>query len=881
MTPRPLMPQVAGPGERVLHCDAMSDLADLFRRWGHLQADLDPLGRLRPWRHPDLEAAASREGVDREEASLLRAIYCGPIGAEFMHLRDPERCRFVAERMEAVPAAAPGAGRGAGAPSAAKRRRLLERLASAELFERFLQRRYVGTKRYSLEGAATVIPLLDAVLDAAAGGGVEVVLIGMTHRGRLNVMHHIVGTPAASLFAGFEDVDPRSVLGGGDLKYHKGATGIYHAASGADLQVHLVSNPSHLEAVDPVVMGRARARQERIERDRPGEDGRSRVLPITLHGDAAFAGQGIAAETFNLADLPAYTVGGTVRVIVNNLIGFTTEPGALHSTRYASDVARRLDVPILHVNGLDPEAAVRTGGLALEYRAAFRSDVVVDLIGFRRYGHSEVDDPTTTQPLLYAAIEALPMLWQEYARRIGAGPEEIERVEKETLARLAAELEKGRALTRAPSLRTLPRYWDRFAGGKHDPSLEVGTAVPAGRLEGIARALATPPGRFHVHPKVRRGLDQRLEMGQGKRPVDWGMAEALAFGSLLLEGVPVRLSGQDTRRGTFNQRHAVLVDTGDGSEYAPLQHLEGEAAGAGTAGGARARFQVYDSPLSEAAPLGFEYGYSRDFPETLVLWEAQFGDFANGAQVIIDQFLASGEDKWGLLSGLVLLLPHGYEGQGPEHSSARIERFLDLAGEENIQVCQPSTAAQYFHLLRRQALRRWRKPLVVFTPKGTLRAAAACSPLADFTAGCFRTVLPDDPPAPGGAPAAAVPPEEAARVLVCSGKIAHELRAERDRRRAPRLAVVRLEQLYPFPEEDLAGALAACPVAREIVWVQEEPRNMGALAFVRPRLQALAGERHVTTVTRSESASPATGSAKAHALEREALLSLAFARTGA
>ena len=817
-------------------------IADAYRRWGYLVADLDPLGRLEPYRHPDLAAAEGLKGAAGREASRWRAIYCGPIGAEFMHLSRPDRCRFVAERLE-------------GKPEAVDRRRLLERLAKTELFERFLHKRFIGTKRYSLEGAAALIPLLDALLDAAAGHGAGRALMAMSHRGRLNVVHLVAGVPAAHLFAGFEDLDPRSVLGGGDLKYHKGATGAYETPAGRAVAIHLVSNPSHLEAVDPVVMGRARAHQERLE-----AGGRDAVLPVTLHGDAAFAGQGIAAETLNLADLPGYTVGGTVHVVVNNLIGFTTEPQALHSSRFASDVARRLEVPILHVNGQDPEAVVRAARLAADYRAAFHTDVVLDLIVYRRYGHSEVDDPTTTQPVLYAKIETLPMLWQAYAERIGAGREEMARLAGSIEASLEAELEKGRAMTKAPPLRKLPNWWDPFVGGRYDPSLEIDTAVPQGRIEEIARLITTVPPGFRVHPKVARGLEQRLEMARGKRPVDWGMAEALAFGSLLLEGVPVRFSGQDSRRGTFNQRHAVLFDTVSGAEHCPLRHL---APG-------QARFEVYDSPLSEAAPLGFEYGFSRDSPETLVLWEAQFGDFGNGAQVIIDQFLVAGEDKWGLLSGLVLLLPHGYEGQGPEHSSARLERFLDLAAEDNIQVCQPSTAAQYFHLLVRQARRRWRKPLVVLTPKGLLRAPSACSAVGEIAAGRFRAVLPDDEEG-----------QDADRVLLCSGKIAHDLRAERIRRGASRTAIVRLEQFYPFPESDLRQALERHAVASEIVWVQEEPGNMGGLDFVRPRLERLCGqERHVMTVKRSDSASPATGSSKAHALEHEALMALAFARSG-
>ena len=826
---------------------APSALPDVFRRWGYLAADLDPLGRLAPLRHPDLDEALRRAGTSKESARL-QSIYCGSIGADFMRLPYPERCRFIIERME-------------GAPPPVDGRRLLRRLAEADLFERFLHARFVGTKRYSLEGAASLIPLLDAVLDAAAERGAEIVLVGMSHRGRLNVMAHVVGVPPSHLFAGFEDLEPRSVMGRGDVRYHLGATGTHRCVSGRDVRVHLVSNASHLEAVDPVVIGRARARQERVATEATGAvtgapDARARVLPVLLHGDAALAGQGIAAETLNMSEIPGFTVGGTVHVVINNLIGFTTEPRSLHSTRFAADVARRLDVPILHVNGFDPEAAARAGRMALEYRAAFGTDIVVDLIGFRRYGHSEVDDPTTSQPILYRKIDKLPMSWQAYAQRIGAAQKETEALEREINDRLQAELEKGRAMTKPPPLRTLPKYWDGYRGGPYDPALEVDTSVPQETLERIARGITTVPPGFHLHPKVGRGLEQRLEMALGRRPVDFGMAEALAFGSLVLEGTPVRLSGQDSRRGTFNQRHAVLIDTETGGEHFPLAHV----------GEGQPRFAIYDSPLSEAAPLGFEYGFSRDYPEALVLWEAQFGDFANNAQVIIDQFLVAGEDKWNLLSGLVLLLPHGYEGQGAEHSSARLERYLDLAAEDNIQVCQPSTAAQYFHLLRRQAKRAWRKPLVTLTPKGMLRSPLAASPVAELAAGRFRSVLQDG----------AI--RDASRVLLCSGKIAHELRAERDKRGDARTAVIRLEQLYPFPKRELEEALQAQASDAEIAWVQEEPRNMGALDYVKPHLQGVLGGRDVATVTRAESASPATGSARAHALEQQALIQFALSR---
>jgi 2-oxoglutarate dehydrogenase E1 component len=636
------------------------------------------------------------------------------------------------------------------------------------------------------------------------------------------------------------------VLGAGDVKYHLGATGDYQTQAGGVVRVHLVSNPSHLEAVNPVAMGRARAKQDRL-------GSRQAVLPIVIHGDSAFAGQGVVAETLNLADLPGYTVGGTLQVVVNNLIGFTTTQPNLHSSRYASDVARRLDAPVFHVNGEDPDAVVRVARLAAEYRYAFAGDVTVDLIGYRRHGHSEVDDPTVTQPICYRRVKDWPVLWESYARRIGE-----EQRAREIEQAVRREFEQGqlqaRQATEAPVLRELPAYWANYTGGPYDRAQEVDTGVPEARLAEIGVRLASFPPAFHIHPKLVRLLEERHDMGAGRRPVDWGMAEALAFGSLLWEGRNVRMSGEDVRRGTFNHRHAVLIDTEDESEYTPLNHLHSQ----------QGKLMIYDSCLSEMAPLGFEYGYSRDYPEALVLWEAQFGDFANGAQIIIDQFLSATEDKWDLLSAVVLLLPHGYEGQGPEHSSARLERFLQLCGEDNMQVGQPSTAAQYFHLLRRQALRRWHKPLVVMTPKSMLRNPAAMSPLASFTTGRFQPVIPDRET------------RDATRLLVCSGKIGHELRAERQKRKAGHVAIVFLEQFYPFPDEELAAALQEHPRARDLVWVQEEPANMGALTFVLPRIER-AGERPVRSVKRSASASPATGSGKAHAIEQATLLALAFA----
>src|SRR5579863_2771022 len=677
-----------------------------YRRWGYLAANLDPLGFLTPIVHPELVTAG-------EAAAAARKFYCATIGAEFVHIDDTERRRWIAERME----------RDAPQPDRAF---ILERLIRAELFEQVLQARYLGSKRFSLEGSTALIPLLDRVLEGAAQAGAEQVVLGMSHRGRLNVMAHIAGQRAADIFAGFEDVDPRSVLGSGDVKYHVGATGEYRTREGRKLSVHLASNPSHLEAVDPVVVGRARAKQTRAGIP----EGIKKILPIVLHGDAAFAGQGVWAETLNLSGVGAYSVGGTIHVIVNNLLGFTTEPWEFQSSRFASSLAKRQAVPIFHVNGEDPDAVVRVGQIALEYRSAFGSDVVIDVIGYRRHGHSEVDDPTITQPLLYAKIKDHPRLWQIYAKEIGADPSATVtavRNELESAHQAASEMQKK------PRLRKLPAYWSPYKRGRYDSAYEVDTGVAPAELGKVTDLLTSYPPDFAIHPKVKKLLEQRAEMGHGKRPVDYGMAEALAFGTLLLAGTPVRFTGQDTRRGTFNQRHAALVDTRNESQYVPLEHLAPN----------QARCEIFNSTLSEAAVLGYEYGFSRDYPEALVLWEAQFGDFANGAQIIIDQFISAAEDKWDLPSGVGLLLPHGYEGQGPEHSSARIERYLQLAAEDNIQVCQPSNAAQYFQLLRRQALRRWRKPMVVFTPKSMLRHPDASSPIEDFQRPRFEWVVPD------------------------------------------------------------------------------------------------------------------------------------------
>ncbi len=769
-----------------------------------------------------------------------------------------KRGEFIAEAWAWSSCTLPTASGGAGFRSAWKRSRgpsiskgRSSLLIRADLFEQTLQQRYLGNKRFSLEGNTSLLPAVDEILDVAGERGALELVMGMSHRGRLNVIIHVARRPANEVFAEFEDVDPRSVLGSGDVKYHIGATGEYVTKSGKNIHIHLVSNPSHLEAVDPVTVGRTRAKQ-----DRAGEGGKAQYLPLLVHGDAAFAGQGITAETLNYADLGGYTVGGTIHLIVNNLLGFTTNARDEHSSRFAAQLARRQAIPIFHVNGEDVDAVIRIARIAAEYRYTFGSDVVVDLIGYRRHGHSEVDDPTVTQPLMYKAIKEHRPLFEIYAKQIGfenlAERAATIKGEFESAQKAALEVKKK------PLLRDLPSYWDNYFGGRYKAEYEQPTGVAREELAELTERLTTYPEGFYIHPKVKKLLEQRAEMGAGKKPLDYGMAEALAFASLLKQGIPVRLSGQDSRRATFNQRHSVLIDTENESEYIPLCNIaEGQAS-----------CQIYNSPLSEAGVMGFEYGYSRDYPEALVLWEAQFGDFANVAQAVIDQFVSAGEDKWGLLSGLVLLLPHGYEGQGPEHSSARIERFLQLAARDNFQICQPSNAGQYFHLLRRQALRHWRKPLVVFTPKSMLRHPDALSPLEDLTHQRFLPVIPD------------TEAHDVKRILICTGKIGHELRTERQRRGDMNTAIVFLEQMYPFPEAELEAEFERHSEARDIVWVQEEPSNMGALFYMLPRLRRISDGKPVLSVKRSGSASPATGSAKAHEVEQKTLLALAFTTQG-
>ncbi|MFJ9926243.1 MULTISPECIES: multifunctional oxoglutarate decarboxylase/oxoglutarate dehydrogenase thiamine pyrophosphate-binding subunit/dihydrolipoyllysine-residue succinyltransferase subunit [Streptomyces] len=842
------------------------ELIHSYRVRGHVMADTDPL-EYRQRKHPDLdivEHGLTLWDLEREFAvggfagksmmklrdilGVLRDSYCRTTGIEFMHIQDPKQRKWIQDRVE----------RGHAKPEREEQLRILRRLNAAEAFETFLQTKYVGQKRFSLEGGESVIPLLDAVIDSAAESRLDEVVIGMAHRGRLNVLANIVGKSYAQIFREFEgNLDPKSMHGSGDVKYHLGADGTFTGLDGEQIKVSLVANPSHLEAVDPVLEGVARAKQDIINKG--GTD--FTVLPVAIHGDAAFAGQGVVAETLNMSQLRGYRTGGTVHIVINNQVGFTAAPESSRSSMYATDVARMIEAPIFHVNGDDPEAVVRVARLAFEFRQAFNKDVVIDLICYRRRGHNESDNPAFTQPLMYDLIDKKRSVRKLYTESlIGRGDITLEEAEQ-ALQDYQGQLEKVftevREATSQPAGGDVQESQDGFPA-------TVPTAVTSEVVKRIAESQVNIPEHITVHPRLQPQLQRRAAMVEDGT-IDWGMGETLAIGSLLLEGTPVRLSGQDSQRGTFGQRHAVLIDRETGEEYTPLQYLSED----------QARLNVYNSLLSEYAAMGFEYGYSLARPDALVMWEAQFGDFVNGAQTVVDEFVSSAEQKWGQTSGVVLLLPHGYEGQGPDHSSARPERFLQLCAQNNMTVAMPTSPANYFHLLRWQVHNPAHKPLVVFTPKSMLRLKAAASKAEEFTTGGFRPVIGD-----ATADAAAV-----RKVVFCSGKVYYDLEAERKKRGVTDTAIIRIERLYPLPGAELQAEVNKYPNAEKYLWVQEEPANQGAWPFIALNLidhldlavgaDIPAGER-LRRISRPHSSSPAVGSAKRHQAEQEQLVREVF-----
>jgi 2-oxoglutarate dehydrogenase E1 component len=838
-----------------------------YRVRGHLEADLDPL-QLKPRdRHPELDPASygfTEADMDRpifldgvlgfQYASLrqivqiVRETYCGKIGIEFMHIQDPAQKAWVQERIESIRNHTQFTERG--------KRAILERLTHAEAFERFLDKKYTGTKRFGIEGAETTIPALEQILKRGSQLGVNEVVLGMAHRGRLNVLANVLGKPFAAIFSEFQGnpANPEDVQGSADVKYHLG-TSSDREFDGRRVHLSLTANPSHLEAVNTVVLGKVRAKQAQ-----KGDLDRDQTMAILLHGDAAFAGQGLVAETLDLSDLKGYRTGGTIHFIINNQIGFTTDPVKSRSGPYCSEVAKLIQAPIFHVNGDDPEASVHVARIAMEYRQEFKRDVVIDLFCYRRHGHNEGDEPSFTQPLMYQRIAEHPTTRALYADRL------VEKgiVSREDADHMATEFQAQLEEAFETATGYKPNKADWLEGAWAGLAVATGderrgeTAVEPETLREIGRALTSVPEDFTAHRRLLRVLEAKRERLESGQDIDWATAESLAFGSLLLEGCKVRLSGQDCSRGTFSQRHAVLIDQKTKDEYVPLNAVRK----------GQALIEVIDSPLSEAGVLGFEYGYSLAEPRGLVVWEAQFGDFVNGAQVIIDQFIASGESKWLRMSGLAMLLPHGYEGQGPEHSSARLERFLQLCGEDNMQVVNCTTPANYFHALRRQMHRNFRKPLIVMTPKSLLRHKLCVSRLQDMGPGTsFHRVMYDD--------VKLCADEEVRRVVLCSGKVYYDLYEEREKRGIKNVFFLRLEQLYPFPHKALKAELARFPQA-DIVWCQEEPRNMGAAFFVLPEIEAVLTELgHAASrpryVGRPAAASPATGLLKRH-LREQALL---------
>jgi 2-oxoglutarate dehydrogenase E1 component len=834
-----------------------------YRVRGHRLAELSPLGS-DPFEAPELDPEFY--GLSQQDMSLpvlgnvvpgtstvsdvidaLKETYTRSIGAQFMHIDRLEMRVWLQRRMEGS--------RNHLSLSRERQIRILTKLTDAVIFEEFLHKKYVGAKSFSLEGGETLIPLLDLVIERAAEQGAREVVFGMAHRGRLNVLSNVLGKSTSSIFREFEDKDPEMHIGSGDVKYHLGYSSDRACSDGSSLHLSLAFNPSHLEFVNPVVMGRTRAKQ-----DRRNDAKRESVVPVVIHGDAAFIGEGVVQETLNMSGLEGYRVGGTLHVIVNNQVGFTTGPRQGRSTTYASDVAKMLQSPIFHVNGEDPEAVAQVVELAMDFRHEFKRDVVIDMYCYRRLGHNEADEPAFTQPVMYSKIAKRQSVLDAYrAHLLELGEVSLAEAEQIADARrhlLEEELSAARKEDYKLRYSTLEGIWKDYVGGRDADVPEVDTAITAEQASTWLRDLTVVPEDFNLNPKIKRNLKARLDMAQGETPLDWAAGEALAFASFVTAGKRVRFTGQDSERGTFSHRHAVFHDVEDGHEHVPLASLAAD-------GGV---FEIHNSPLSEAGVLGFEYGYSLDTPEGIVLWEAQFGDFVNAAQVIIDQFIATAEEKWRRLSGLVLLLPHGFEGQGPEHSSARLERFLQLCAEDNMQVANVTTPAQYFHLLRRQVLRPLRKPLIVMTPKSLLRHPQAVSSIADVTSGRFQRVLAD----------VTVSHTGVRRVLLTTGKLYYELVAAREERGADDTAIVRLEQLYPLDMAALEKALEPYPSGAEVVWVQEEPSNMGAWSFLRVRWGDMVAGRTFRGVTRPESASPATGSGAAHRLEQAELIDEAF-----
>jgi len=862
-----------------------------YRVRGHVAAKLDPLDRPRP-APPELDPAFYGFGeadMDRRFAfetmrpgglltlgeiiEGLRQTYCRSIGVQFMHIDDLEVRNWLQERMEST-------GNRLNL-SRSEQLRILVRLTDAVIFEEFIRKKFIGAKSFSLEGAESFIPLLDLAIERAGEHGIDEIVLGMAHRGRLNVLANIMGKSPAMIFREFADLDPDLYDGGGDVKYHLGYSTDWETRAGRKIHLSLCFNPSHLEFVNPVALGRMRAKQ-----DAAGDRERARGMVILIHGDASFAGEGIVQETLNLSELEGYTVGGTLHIVLNNQIGFTTSPAEEMSSIYPTDVAKMLQIPIFHVNGEDPEAVAQVVRLAMDFRKTFRRDVVIDMYSYRRLGHNEGDEPSFTDPVLYRAIRQRKSVREGYLDHLlklgGVTREEADVIASRRYEALERELSRSASVKYQFSVDppgSSGGIWNGYAGGRDQDVEDVDTGAPRERLADLLRAMARCPDGFHPHPKIQNGMRARKQMAEGTRALDWSAGEALALASLAVEGKRVRLTGQDTARGTFSHRHAVLHDFENGSLHYPFKSLSAD----------QAPVDIYNSPLSETAVLGFEYGYSLDCPGGLIAWEAQFGDFWNVAQPIVDQFIAAAEDKWRRLSGITLLLPHGFEGMGPEHSSARLERFLGLACEDNMQIVVPTTPAQLFHCLRRQVLRRWRKPLIVMTPKSLLRHPRVVSSLDDFASGRFRRILGDefglriaDFGLRGQAnPKSAIRNPNSSRILLCCGKIYYELQAERERSEREDVAILRIEQLYPLADEALKSALEPYAEGVPVFWVQEEPENMGAWHYLLFRFKDnLFGRWPFSCISRPPSASPATGSHAAHKKEQERLIQEAFGYGG-